>query len=359
MPESLPTAHGELPLPAFLPDATRAVVRTVDAQDLEGAGIKGLMVNALHVAHRPGASLVEAAGGLHRFMGWRGPVMTDSGGYQAYSLTRENKALGSVSDEGFTYRFDRGDEKKLLTPEKAVERQLQLGTDVVITLDQCTHPDLPAAGQRESVQRTIAWGRRCKEAFARRLDAMRPEGVPPKLFAVVQGGDDPALRRECAEGLQAAGFDGYGYGGWPVDDDGRLVDAVGLTARLLPEGSPKLALGIGKPENIVDCRAMGYAIFDCTLPTRDGRHGRLYTFRHGAAPPLAGDWCERINIGNERFTRDGAPVEAECDCVACARYSRAYLHHLFAIQDAAALRLATIHNLRFFARLFDRLRAGG
>ncbi len=351
------TAHGDLPLPVFLPDATRAVVRAVDAADLEGAGIRGLMVNALHVAHRPGASVVEAAGGLHRFMGWRGPVFTDSGGYQAYSLTRENKALGSVSDEGFTYRFDRAEEKKLLTPEKSVERQLQLGTDVVITLDQCTHPGAPAAEQRESVRRTVAWGLRCRAEFARRLNDRPPAGEVPKLFAVVQGGDDPALRRECAEGLLAAGFDGYGYGGWPVDDDGGLVDAVGVTARLIPDGMPRLALGIGGPENVVAAHALGYRLFDCTLPTRDGRHGRLYTFRGGPAAGLAGDWCERVNIGNERFRRESGPVEAGCDCACCARYSRAYLHHLFAIKDAAALRLATIHNLRFFTRLFDRLRA--
>jgi queuine tRNA-ribosyltransferase len=227
----------------------------------------------------------------------------------------------------------------------------------VIALDQCTHPDAPAGEQRDSVRRTVAWGRRCREEFDRRLAARPPAGERPRLFAVIQGGDEPALRRECAEGLLAGGFDGYGYGGWPVDDEGGLVDAVGLTARLIPEGTPRLALGIGGPENVVAAHALGYRIFDCTLPTRDGRHGRLYVFRHGGAAPLAGDWCERVNIGNERFMRETGPVEPDCGCACCARYSRGYLHHLFKVKDAAALRLATIHNLRFFARLFERLGA--
>ncbi len=356
MATSLATAHGELALPTFFPDATRAVVRSIDAEDLKAAGIGGIYVNALHLAHEPGLSVIDAARGVHGFMGWDGPVVSDSGGYQVYSLIERSKSAGSVSDEGFTYRLKPGDRKTLLTPEKCIEDQFRLGTDAIVCLDHCTHPKAPAAVQRESVDHTVAWARRSRAAYDRLAADPAYGGRRPLLFAVVQGGGDPALRRRCAEGLLAAGFDGYGYGGWPVERDGSLVDMVGVTAGLLPRDKPLLALGIGGPANILAARAAGYTMFDCTLPTRDARHERLYVFQRDP-DPAAADWYAYVQIGEERYVRDQGPVEAGCDCACCRRYSRAYLHHLFAIEDVLAWRLATIHNLRFYSRLFEKLRA--
>lgn len=348
-PARLPTRHGDLALPAFLPDATYAVVRAVDAADLVRAGVRALMVNALHVAEKPGLTVIEAAGGLHRFMGWTGPIVTDSGGFQALSLGKGGRA--TVTDDGIIYATAHG--KRDLTPESSIERQLRLKSDVVICLDECPPRNAGGEALRQAVRRTIRWAIRGKAAFARGIEGL--DGPKPKLFAVVQGGDDPALRRECARALTAEGFDGYGFGGWPVDARGRLLDAVALTAGLLPPDAPKLALGLGGPEALVQAHAAGWRLFDCTLPTRDARHGRLYVFRDPRG--LADGFCERLDLTQEGFARDQEPLERGCDCATCATTSRAYLHHLFAIGEIAAARLATVHNLRFWSRLTDRLSA--
>lgn len=350
---TLNTLHGALALPVFLPDATRAVVRSLGSEDIEAAGIRAIMVNALHLAHRPGATVVEAHGGVHRFMGWTKPAFSDSGGYQAYSLTKD-KALGSVNNEGFHYRFAKGDDKKLLDPARCMAMQVSVGADVIMCLDQCTHPGGSKEDQLLSVKRTIRWSLACRDELKKEADKAKRK---PLLFAIIQGGNDPELRRRCAGELANAGFDGFGYGGWPVGEDGKLIDAVALTASLLPDDSPKLALGIGKPENIVDCYRAGYGIFDCTLPTRDARHGRLYTFKRPvkSGERLEPDFCERLDLGNERHLRVDRPIETGCDCPVCARYSIGYLHHLYKVQDATAGRLATIHNLRFYSRLFELL----
>lgn len=358
----LRTAHGVLMLPAFLPDATRAVARTVDSRDLEGIGVKALMVNVLHLSSRPGASVVSSLGGVHRFMGWQGVVASDSGGYQVYSLASRSGGTGSVSERGFTYRLAGGGRKETLTPEQCTRKQLRLGADIMFCLDYCTHPDAPADIQRESVDRTVAWARRCKDEFRERSVSLSSS---PLLFAVVQGGPDRDLRKRCAEELLEIGFDGYAYGGWPVDSKGRLVDAVEYVRELVPRDLPLHALGIGKPESVVRCAALGYDLFDCTLPTRDARHGRLYVSIDGFASvgpdgggsSKGGRFYDCLRILDEGHRRDGRPLEEGCDCPACCSYSRAYLRHLFEIRDPAGQRLATLHNLRFYARLMERLRS--
>lgn len=355
---ALETAHGTLRLPAFLPDGTRAVVRTLDATDLAACGVECLMINVLHLTAAPGTSLVESQGGAHAFMGWAGPLASDSGGFQALSLAQGAGKSGGVTQEGITYRLGNKAKKKTLTPEKCIQRQFQLGTDLLFCLDHCTHPKMDARRQRESVSNTVAWAERCKEEFERRMEKASQEAVRPHLFAVIQGGADSALRRECAERLCAMGFDGYGFGGWPVGDAGRLVETVQEVAELVPKGSLLHGLGIGKPENVVAAYRMGYRMFDCVMPTRDARHKRLFVFREGVVNLDAqGDFYFSFNIGTPRFERDRAPVEAGCDCLCCRNYSRAYLHHLFEIKEQAGFRLATIHNLRFYARLMDALRA--
>ncbi len=351
---ALDTVHGPLPLPAFLPDGTRAVVRALDAGDLEACGIRALMVNVLHLSSSPGAEAVAHLGGVHRFMGWNHPVASDSGGFQAFSLALGSAKLGSVSKQGFTYRFDKQDKKRTLTPEKCIRKQLQLGTDILFCLDHCTHPEADPETQRQSVEHTVTWARQCREAFDKTVARTHPEGPRPLLFAVVQGGGNRELRRECAERLLEIGFDGYGFGGWPIDDTGRLVDMVGYVSELVGTDTPKHALGIGKPENLVAAYELGYRMFDCALPTRDARHKRLFAFVDETSCSGT-DFYEPVYLQDRKHARDGRPVDERCDCLCCARYSRAYLHHLFQVGDTLAPRLATIHNLRFYSRLMERL----
>jgi len=282
-------------------------------------------------------------------MGWRGVVASDSGGFQVFSLLRQNPALGRVSDAGAVFRTDRSGRRRRLTPEKSIRIQVRLGSDIVICLDDCTHPDAPLEEQERSVRRTIAWARRCREEFDRAVEGGEDR---PLLFAVVQGGREAAMRRRCAEELVEIGFDGYCFGGWPFDARGTFVrEAVALTAELLPADRPRFALGIGNPAALCDCYRMGYRLFDCALPTRDARRGRLYAFRSAEGLDY-----RRIYIRDGAYHADPAPVSEHCDCLCCRRYSRAYLHHLFAVGDVSAWRLATIHNLRFYAMLTARLR---
>ena len=355
-PASLATPHGALRLPAFLPDATRAVIRCLDADDLRACGVQGLVVNTFHLTTHPGVTVVSALGGVHSFMGWSGPVLSDSGGFQVYSLLSGSRKQGSVTRRGFTYRVAPGAGKKVLTPEKCIRAQFQLGADVIVCLDHCVPLDAPPEQQREALENTVLWAGACGSEFERLAEQT---GRRPLLFAVVQGGKDQALRRECAERLVEIGFDGYGYGGWPVDKEGRLLDVVGAVAEMIPAHALRWALGIGKPEHVVRSVACGYDLFDCVIPTRDARHGRLYAF---TGPPGLTDldadgFYECVYPLDRKHVRDPAPVDATCDCPCCGRYSRAYLHHLFRIRDPLGFRVATVQNLRFYARLMELLRA--
>ncbi len=353
--------HGELAFPVFLPDATQGVVRAVDARDVEECGIQAVVMNTFHLMQRPGSSTIKALGGLHAMSGWPRPIFTDSGGFQAYSLIHQNPRFGRMSDAGITFRPEGAAREFSLTPEKCVQLQLGYESDVVICLDDCTHADAPLADQELAVARTIAWARRCKAEFLRLVEERRlPPERRPLLFGVVQGGREPALRRRCAEALLEIGFDGFGYGGWPLDANNTLlVDIIGLTRELVPRHLPMHALGVGHPANVVACARLGYSLFDSSMPTRDARHARLYTFTPEAA---AANWMERawlafLYVGDEKHIKARAPIEGECDCLTCRHYSLGYLHHLFKIGDTLFYRLATIHNLRFMARLMSRLSA--
>ncbi|MEL6349616.1 MAG: tRNA guanosine(34) transglycosylase Tgt, partial [Myxococcota bacterium] len=287
-PVVLKTAHGEIPTPTYLPDGTRAVVRTVDAVDLESVGLDALMVNAYHLMKRPGVRRVQHLGGLHRFMGWNRPLVTDSGGFQALSLIRENPKYGRIQANGLLLRDPNNKKSKThLTPEKAVRNQLRMGSDVVICLDDCTHDADPIAEQRASVKRTIRWAKACRDAFDQALDQRKEDGPPPLLVGVVQGGTSLELRRECAEALMDIGFDAYGFGGWPIDDEGSLhLEVFSLLAEILPPQAPRFALGIGRPDHLCALVSLGGGyVFDCSLPTRDARRYRVFQFTDG---PLDG-----------------------------------------------------------------------
>jgi queuine tRNA-ribosyltransferase len=358
MPASLALPNGDLPLPAFLPDATHAVVRAVDSADLLQCGVNALVMNTFHLMQRPGSSTVQALGGLHAMAGWPRPIVTDSGGFQAYSLIRQNSKFGSITANGILFRPEGSSRKLQLTPEKCVQLQLAYGSDVVMCLDDCTHVTASHDEQLLAVQRTVDWAKRCRKEFDQ-LTARRDyaEGKRPLLFAVVQGGGSHDLRRRCAEALLEIGFDGYGYGGWPLDEEGNLLEEMlAHTRAQIPDRFPMHALGVGHPQSIARCVQMGYAIFDSALPTRDARHARLYTFDEDTVD--GSDWrLKFLYINDDRYIKDPRPVEEHCDCATCARYSRGYLYHLFKTGDVTFQRLATIHNLRFMARLMQRLAA--
>ena len=357
--EHLRLAHGELRLPVFLPDATRGVVRSLEANDLRRCGVQALQMNVFHLMQRPGSSVIKALGGLHKLTGWEQPIVTDSGGFQAYSLIRQNPDYGQLTERGMLFRPD-GRRRLILTPEKSVQLQVGYGADVVICLDDCTHVDEPLSEQKEAVARTVKWASRCKAEFERQLEQRRIEvGSRPLLFAVVQGGGSKELRRQCAEELLSIGFDGFGLGGWPLDSDGKLlVNVIQYIRELIPRHVPLHALGVGQPANVVACAGLGYGLFDSTMPTRDARHGRLYVFRdEPSTSSLRGDWYSYLYIHDAEHIRASRPISAHCDCLCCEEYSLAYLHHLFKLGDPLYYRLATMHNLRFMTQLTQRLRA--
>jgi queuine tRNA-ribosyltransferase len=357
MLSQIDTFHGLLELPVFLPDATRAVVKTLDSTDLAQVGIRALVVNVFHLLKSPGIRILGGHGGIHGFMGWNGVVVSDSGGFQIYSLTRSDPGSGSITEKGFVWHDRKSDKRVNLSAEKSIQRQFQLGADIMVTLDHCTHPDDPEDEQVKSVRNTIQWAKRGRAEFDRLIDEKKLERASrPLLFAVIQGGNDRGLREECAGSLIEIGFDGYAFGGWPLDKGGELVEAVELTAKLMPRGQAKFALGICGPEHIVKCVEMGYEIFDGALPTRDARRGRLYKHPVDLSEGIKStDFYDRIYISDEKFAADGRPVDETCDCPACSRYGRAYIHHLFKIEDPLGWRLATIHNLRFYTRLMGSL----
>jgi queuine tRNA-ribosyltransferase len=349
--------HGTLQLPAFLPDGTLGVVRAVDAADLRAAGTQALVMNTFHLMQKPGSSTIQALGGLHTMSAWEGPIITDSGGFQAYSVVRENPKHGSLTDKGINFRPEGSKRKFLLTPEKTIQLQISYGADVVICLDDCTHVEDSPETQQTAVERTIAWAARCKTEYAKLVAEkdLLPEQTP-KIFAVVQGGGDHDLRKRCADALLEIGFDGYGFGGWPLDGDGNLLeDILGYTRALIPPEFPMHALGVGHPEYVLACYKLGYQMFDSALPTRDARRGRLYTFT--TASGLRGDWFQFVYVQDDKYIKDTAPISTYCDCATCQSYSLGYLHHLFKINETLFYRLATIHNLRFMVQLEMRMRS--
>jgi queuine tRNA-ribosyltransferase len=315
------------------------------------------MMNTYHLMQHPGSSTIRAFGGLHEMCGWDRPIVLDSGGFQAYSLIRQNPKYGSLTNRGITFLPDGASRSFHLTPEKAIQLQLNYGADIVTCLDDCTHPDAPLQVQEQSVNRTIDWARRCKQEFQRIVSQNRaPQARQPLLFAVIQGGASRDLRKQCAESLLEIGFDGFGYGGWPLDSQGNLLmDIIAYTRELVPSEFTMHGLGIGAPNHIVKCAKAGYDLFDSAMPTRDARHGRLYVFTTDA-PSREGEWFWYVYNNDSKHIKSNAPVSWFCDCLCCTQYSLGYLHHLFKIHDSLCLRLATIHNLRFMTQLMERLR---
>ncbi len=361
-PMRLILPHGDVELPAFFPDGTQGVVRCVDAADLKMCSVPGIVMNAYHLLSAPGVSILKAVGGLHAFTAWDRPILTDSGGFQVFSLIQENPKYGVIRKNEIVFYPENSDKKVILSPEKCIQAQFTYGSDIMMCLDYCTRPDDPLELNETSVDITIDWAKRCKAEYLLQLKTRKvDEAKRPLLFAIIQGGGDKALRKKCADALKEIGFDGYGFGGWPLDKDGNLVeDILQYTADLMPDETPKYAMGVGKPEGIVKCLKMGYNLFDCVIPTREARHNRLYVFN--------GESQADIDLANPKFyqyhyilddkhMKDTRPVSQVCDCHLCKNYSRAYLRHLHKVGDSLGYRLATMHNLRFYTMLMEKLRA--
>lgn len=351
------TAHGVLETPCFLPDATRAAVRGLDPQAVRAAGIGAVVVNTYHLLLRPGSERIARAGGIHSFMNWKSPVLSDSGGYQVYSLIHRHPDLGSITEEGAIFRSPEDGSEHLLTPERAIDIQFDLGVDMMVCLDDPRPNDAPLDEVERAVERTLRWARRCKDRYEWHLSKGDVE-YRPLLFSVVQGGMDIELRKSCAKGLVDIGFDGYGFGGRHIDMHGNfLEDILRETARAIPEDSIRFALGIGTPSDIVRTYGLGWDMFDCVIPTREGRHGRTF-LRKRDVDIRSGDFYETLNMSVGGFSEDWSLIDAECDCATCrGGFSRGYIRHLFSVNESLGASLISAHNLRFYGKLLEELRA--
>ncbi|MDR1580501.1 MAG: tRNA guanosine(34) transglycosylase Tgt [Synergistaceae bacterium] len=330
------TLHGIFRTPVFMPVGTQATVKAMTPPELEELGAGIILANTYHLYLRPGIEVMRLAGGLHAFMGWRHPILTDSGGFQVFSLS----GLRKVTDDGVEFRSHLDGSKHFMTPELSMEVQSVLGSDIAMSFDECVK--LPAAEDvsRAAMERTLKWAARGAEFFERR-------GIQNQaLFGIVQGALYEEQRAECAERLAEIGFPGYAIGGLSVGEShGEMYRILDVTDKTLPRDKPRYLMGVGMPENLVEGVARGVDMFDCVLPSRNGRMGSLLT-RHG-----------RINIKNARFERDFTPIDDECDCYACRNFTKAYVRHLYRAGEILASRLCTWHNLRFLTRLMEDARA--
>ena len=328
----LATPHGKVPTPVFLPVGSQGAVKTLTPDEVKDIGYKMLLSNTYHLYLRPGIDVIERAGGLHNFMGWEGAILTDSGGYQVFSLS----PLRKVSDDGVTFRSHIDGSQHHLTPELAIEYQERLGADIIMVLDECpAHDDSPQKVRR-ATERTHRWAERCLKAQKHSDQA---------LYAIVQGGMSAELREESAQRLTALDFPGYAIGGLSIGEPKETtLTMIEETVRFLPEDKPRYLMGVGSPEDIVEGVARGCDIFDSALPTRVARNGALFS------------WEGRKNISNAVYKTMELPIVAGCGCYTCRNFSAAYLHHLFNCGELLAYRLATIHNLYFIAELVAIIR---
>ena len=330
----LDTPHGALDTPAFFPVGTHGAVRGLTPAELREVGVQGVLANTYHLHLRPGEEVVARLGGLHGFMGWEGPILTDSGGFQLYSLEH----LSQRSEEGVRFQSPLDGSERFLSPETAIAIQEALGADLIVQLDEFEpiSESVDEARVRDMLERTLRWGERCQRA-KRRNDQW--------LFGIVQGGGSEKLRRESAARTRALGFDAFAIGGLGVGESPeRRWDLLDAALEPLPESTPHYLMGLGTPDDLLAAVARGVDLFDCVIPTRNGRHGSVFTD------------AGRVNLRNARFREDTAPIDEDCPCPTCASFSRAYLRHLIVSEEALGSRLSSLHNLAFYMRLLSRAR---
>jgi queuine tRNA-ribosyltransferase len=331
----LQTAHGDVDTPAFMPVGTAGSVKSLSPEDLRAAGAQIILSNTFHLLVRPGPDLIRELGGLHHFMAWDGPILTDSGGFQVFSLAK----LRKLTEEGVEFRAPADGSAHRLTPERAIEVQQALGVDIIHPLDECLAYPATREQTEDSLALTLRWARRS-------LEAHRATGGAAALFGIVQGGAYLDLRARAVAETVALGFDGYAIGGMAVGEPKPLMrELTEATAAALPADQPRYLMGVGKPEDLVEAVARGVDMFDCVLPTRNARNGQVFT---PDGP---------ITLKQARWTRDPAPLQEDCPCLACRRFSRAYLRHLFMAEELLVYRLLSLHNLYFFLGLMAAMRA--
>ena len=328
----LVTPRGEIQTPAFMPVGTQATVKALSPEELEQCGAEIILGNTYHLYLRPGHDIVESLGGLHRFMNWDKPILTDSGGFQVFSLN----SLAKVTEEGVTFKSHIDGSTHFFSPERAIEVQEALGADIAMTLDEPTpYPSDPSKTET-SLKLSTDWAVRCKAAHRMKSQA---------LFGIVQGGMYKNLRKQSTEEITALDFPGYAIGGLSVGEEIELMyDIAAYTAELLPKDKPRYLMGVGKPEDLAQCSAMGIDMFDCVMPSRNARNGSLFT-SHG-----------KVNIRNLQYKADNSPLDPDCNCYTCKNYSRAYLRHLFIADEIFAMRLNTLHNVAFYQNWMKRIR---
>ncbi len=326
------TPHGKVNTPAFIPVGTQATVKTITPEELKDMGVEMVLANTYHLSLRPGGKVIKGAGGLHKFMHWDGPLLTDSGGYQVFSLS----SLGKVSEEGVSFRSHFNGSLHFFSPERVIEIQNQLGGDIIVCLDECIPYPCERERARRSMDLTINWARRSKEAH---------KGNTQALFGVIQGSFYSDLRKECAKVLVELEFSGYGIGGVSVGEPKPLMyEVIEITVPLLPHGKPIYLMGVGTPDDILEGVGRGVDMFDCSIATRNARNGSLFTSQG------------KLNIRNSKYAQDYGPLDPSCGCYTCRNYSRAYLKHLFNCEEILGLRLNSLHNLFFFSNLMGRIR---
>lgn len=345
-----------LPYPLFFPDATRGEVRQLSLQDVKNVGLPGILVNTFHLLRLVGTEKTVEAGGIHKYLGWDGAMISDSGGFQVMSMVK--RAGGGVSDEGVIFEID--GERHHFSPEDSIKYQMAMGTDLMVVLDDFTPLGVSREEAEVTVIRTTLWAKRCKETYLAECERLGiPEDKRPYLIGVVQGGGYEDLRLKSIKELAEIGFDGYGYGGFPMKDGKFDEEMAKFLADNLPKDTVLYGLGIGKPDDIVKCVNCGWQIFDCVLPTRDARHGRLYVY--------TAESMNKIEVQREGFyeyysprqalhLEESGPVSSACDCELCTTLTRAEFATMWRARDERVLRLATIHNLRFYAILMEKLR---
>lgn len=333
--------------PIFMPDATKGSVRYITTEQLKKIGMKGVVINTLHLASTITADRIARLGGMHNFMNWDGYILSDSGGFQIFSLLHSKKWKGEINNDGAIFKSPKDGSVYTLTPESSIDIQIKLGSDILVVLDDCRDANISRSEAEKSVKKTIEWAKRAKAHFEIVYGGKEKTGK--LLSAVVQGADHLDLREKCAKELVKIGFDGYNFGGYVIGEDGKLVlDQMKVVAENTPDDKFRYAMGVGKPGDIIAGYEIGYKVFDTVLVTRNARHGTLYS-------SSSEENGQVIHIKNSFYSEDTLPVDQSCDCEACTSHSRAYLHNLFKNDEATALHLMTIHNLRYYQRLINDL----
>src|SRR5579872_1534002 len=345
------TAHGKVETPAFLPIGTKGSVKSVTSEELKFWGAAMILANTYHLWQRPGDALIYKAGGLHKFMNWPHAIFTDSGGYQVHSLAKFKK----VSEEGVMFQFDLDGRPQMLSPEKSIQIQANLGSDIALILDDFSGEPFKYEQSKISVELTGRWAERALKEHRRIAESGDPINPGQKLWGIVQGSNFEDLRKRSAKGMVDLNFEGYAIGGVATVDEPfeEMMKAVEFSIANLPEGAPKHLLGVGTPYDIVQAVGRGCDTFDCVIPTREARHGRLYI---SARDQKGKEGYRTIDIRKSEFAEDFTPVDSACDCFGCLNHPRAYIRHLFANEEALSIRLATMHNLKFYLNFMKKIR---